>query len=43
VPRIVDISGRGPLEFLVIESEITDAAGEAVVVARTTLLSRGAS
>jgi acyl dehydratase len=42
-PRIADISGRGPLEFLVVESEIRDAAGETVVVARTTLLSRGAA
>jgi acyl dehydratase len=42
-PRIADVSGRGPLEFLVVESEIKDAAGETVVVARTTLLSRGAA
>ena len=42
-PRIADISARGPLEFLVVESEIKDAAGETVVVARTTLLTRGAA
>jgi acyl dehydratase len=42
VPRIADISGRVPMEFIVVESEITDAAGETVVVARTTLISRGA-
>lgn len=41
VPRIADIYARGPNEFLVIEAEIKDAAGETVVVARTTLLSRG--
>lgn len=40
-PRIVDIYARGPNEFLVIEAEIRDASGEAVVVSRTTLLSRG--
>jgi acyl dehydratase len=43
VPRIARISGRVPMEFLVIESEIRDAAGETVVVARTTLLSRAES
>jgi acyl dehydratase len=42
-PRIADISGRGPLEFLVVESVIKDAAGETVVIARTTLLSREAA
>jgi acyl dehydratase len=41
VPRIADIYSRGPNEFLVIESEIADASGETVVVARSTLLSRG--
>lgn len=41
VPRISDIYARGPNEFLVIEADIKDAAGETVVVARTTLLSRG--
>jgi acyl dehydratase len=41
VPRIADIYSRGPNEFLVIESEILDASGETVVVARSTLLSRG--
>jgi acyl dehydratase len=41
VPRIADIYAKGPHEYLVIEAEITDAAGELVVVSRTTLLSRG--
>jgi acyl dehydratase len=40
-PRIADIYARGPNEFLVIEAEITDPSGETVVVARSTLLSRG--
>jgi len=39
-PRIADIRSRGPLEFLVVESAITDAAGATVVVARTTLIVR---
>jgi len=41
VPRIADISSKGPLEFLVIAAEIRDSAGEMVVTARTTLPSRG--
>jgi acyl dehydratase len=41
VPRIADIYVKGPNEFLVIEAEIKDGAGETVVVARSTLLSRG--
>lgn len=40
VPRIADIRARGPLEFLVVESEITDADAETVVIARTTLITR---
>jgi acyl dehydratase len=40
-PRIADIYARGPNEFLVIEAEIRDESGETVVVARSTLLSRG--
>jgi acyl dehydratase len=40
-PRIADLYARGPNEFVVIEAEITDADGEVVCVARTTLLSRG--
>ena len=40
-PRIADIYAKGPNEFLVIEAEIKDAGGETVVVARSTLLSRG--
>jgi acyl dehydratase len=43
VPRIADIYSKGPNEFLVTEAEIKDGAGETVVVARTTLLSRGTS
>ncbi|HET6770136.1 MAG TPA: MaoC family dehydratase N-terminal domain-containing protein [Actinomycetota bacterium] len=39
--RIADISFRGPLEFLRIETTITDDAGAVVVVARATLISRG--
>ena len=42
VPRIADIKSKGPLEFLVIESEIKDAGGEVVVKARSVLISRGA-
>jgi acyl dehydratase len=41
VPRIADLYARGPNEFLVIEAEIKDRSGETVVVARSTLLSRG--
>ncbi len=41
LPRIADIYAKGPNEFLVTEAEITDAQGEMVVVARSTLLSRG--
>jgi acyl dehydratase len=41
VPRIADIYAKGPNEFLVIEADIKDAAGATVVLARTTLLSRG--
>ncbi len=41
VPRIADIYAKGPNEFLVIEADIKDASGESVVIARTTLLSRG--
>ena len=40
-PRIADVYAKGPNEFLVIEAEITDADGEVVCVARSTLLSRG--
>jgi len=41
VPRIADAYARGSNEFLVIEAEIKDRLGETVVVARSTLLSRG--
>ncbi len=41
VPRIADIYAKGPNEFLVIEADIKDANGENVVLARSTLLSRG--
>jgi len=40
-PRIADIYSRGPNEFLVIEAEIEDVAGNAVGLSRSTLLSRG--
>jgi acyl dehydratase len=40
-PRIADIYARGTHEYLVIESEVRDAAGERILVARSTLLSRG--
>jgi acyl dehydratase len=40
-PRIADIYARGPNEFLITEAAITDQKGEVVVVARSTLLSRG--
>jgi len=43
VPRLAGIRARGPNEFLVIVSDITDQTGATVVVARTTLLSRGTS
>ncbi len=41
VPRIADIYAKGPNEYLVIESEIRDESGATVVLARSTLLSRG--
>jgi acyl dehydratase len=41
VPRIADVYAKGPNEFLVVEAEITDADGQVVCVARSTLLSRG--
>jgi acyl dehydratase len=40
-PRIADVYAKGPNEFLVIEAEITDADGDVICVARSTLLSRG--
>ncbi|MBA3728879.1 MAG: MaoC family dehydratase N-terminal domain-containing protein [Actinobacteria bacterium] len=41
VPRIADIRARGPNEYLVLEADVRDDAGQRVVLARTTLLSRG--
>lgn len=41
IPRVADIYTKMSNEYLVIESEIKDAEGEVVVVARTMLLSRG--
>jgi acyl dehydratase len=41
VPRIADIYARGPNEFLVVEADIQDEAGQTVVMSRSTLLSRG--
>ena len=40
-PHIADIYAKGPNEYLVIEADIKDASGDTVVLARTTLLSRG--
>ena len=40
-PRLADIYAKGPNEFLVIEADIKDRSGETVIVARSTLLSRG--
>ena len=40
-PRVADIYSRGPNEFLGIEADVKDASGQTVVVARSTLLSRG--
>jgi acyl dehydratase len=40
-PRISDIYAKKSNEYLIIEAEIRDAAGEVVVVSRATLLSRG--
>jgi hypothetical protein len=40
-PRISDIYSKGRNEYLVIESEIKDESGTRVVLARSTLLSRG--
>lgn len=41
VPRIADIRARGKNEYLVLEADVRDDAGQLVVLARTTLLSRG--
>jgi acyl dehydratase len=41
VPRIAAIEAKGPNEFLTIEAEIRDQAGEVVAVSRSTLISRG--
>ena len=41
VPRIASIRTRGSNEFLTIEAEIRDQGDEVVVVARSTLISRG--
>ncbi|MGH2739637.1 MAG: MaoC family dehydratase N-terminal domain-containing protein [Actinomycetota bacterium] len=40
-PRITEITERGANEYLTIETTITDASGEVVCVARSTLISRG--
>jgi acyl dehydratase len=40
-PSIADVYAKGPNEYLVIETEITDGTGEVVCVMRATLLSRG--
>ena len=41
IPRIAEITAKGPHEFLTIETTMTDAGGEVVCVARATLISRG--
>ena len=41
VPRIADIYAKKSNEFVVTEAEITDSDGRLVVVARSTLISRG--
>jgi acyl dehydratase len=40
-PRIADIYAKKSNEFLVIEAEIKDQSGQVVVIARSTLISRG--
>lgn len=40
-PRIAGIQAKGGHEFLVVETELRDAHGELVVLARNTLISRG--
>jgi acyl dehydratase len=40
-PRIADIYAKGPNEYLVLESDVRDSAGQTVVVGRSVLLSRG--
>jgi acyl dehydratase len=40
VPRIAEIRARGPLEFLVVESDVRDGDDQTVIVARTTLIVR---
>jgi acyl dehydratase len=40
-PRIADIYAKKSNEFLVTEAEVRDQAGEVVVIARSTLISRG--
>lgn len=40
-PRIASIQAKGSNEFLTIEAEVTDDAGERVLMARSTLISRG--
>jgi acyl dehydratase len=40
-PRITDIYAKKSNEFLVTEADVRDAAGETVVISRSTLISRG--
>jgi len=40
VTRIVSIKGRAPLEFMQIETEVTDPYGKVAVRSRSTLVSR---
>ena len=41
IPRIADIYAKRSNEFLVTEAEVRDQTGEVVLIARTTLISRG--
>ncbi len=40
-PRIAEIRARAGHEFLVVETQMRDAAGERVLLARSTLIARG--
>lgn len=42
VTRIAGIKGRAPLEFLVLETDVTDPDGSLIVRSRSTLVSREA-
>jgi acyl dehydratase len=40
-PRIADIFAKKSNEYLIVETDVKDANGETVVIARSTLISRG--